>query len=83
MMIRSDDGVKVRVNGSTWTNNTSRAYYDAEDRVQTSLVSGWNRILIKIHNGVYGFGFACRFVTRGTNTPVTGLAYQLNRPPDY
>jgi hypothetical protein len=79
MMVRSDDGVRVFLNGSqVLLNNIGRGYGDSEDRVPVSLLNGWNRVMIKVHNGAYSFGFACRFVTRNTNTALTGLAYQLS-----
>lgn len=79
MLVRSDDGVKIRLNGNAvWTNDTYRGCADAEDRVPVTLVSGWNRILVKVHNGWGDFGFACKFVLHNTNTPVTGLGYQLH-----
>jgi hypothetical protein len=86
MLVRSDDGIKVRLNGSqVWLNSTYRGYFDTEDTVVPSvtLVSGWNRVLLKIHNDMWGIGLACRFVISGTDNPVTGLVYQLNRPAGY
>jgi hypothetical protein len=81
MLIRSDDGVKVWLNGDQVARyDVSRGCDEAENRIQVTLKSGWNRILFKVHNGDGGFGFGCRFVQRDTKTPVTGLNYQLNKP---
>ncbi len=60
--IGSDDAVRVWVNGKLVHDNwVGRAVEMDEDLVPVQLRKGKNRILLKIYNMEYGWGFASRF----------------------
>jgi hypothetical protein len=49
LLIGSDDGVKVYVNGkAVFTNRVDRGYVADQDKVPIELKSGWNSIVIKV-----------------------------------
>lgn len=57
----SDDGVKVWLNRSlVHQNNEEREVSPADDKVDMALQQGWNHLLVKVTQGVGGWGFiAC------------------------
>jgi len=57
----SDDGVKVWLNHTLiHSNNVIRSVSAAEDKVDIALNQGWNDLLVKVTQGVGGWGFiAC------------------------
>lgn len=57
----SDDGVKVWLNRSLiHQNNEEREVTPGEDKVDMALKQGWNHLLVKVTQGVGGWGFiAC------------------------
>jgi hypothetical protein len=55
----SDDGVKVWLNGTlVHANNVTRGVTLGEDRVDVTLKQGRNYMLVKVPQGVGGWGFA-------------------------
>ncbi len=57
----SDDGVKVWINGKNVHENwIGRAVHPDDDLVQAHLVRGKNRVLIKVQNMEYAWGFTFR-----------------------
>jgi CubicO group peptidase (beta-lactamase class C family) len=57
-LLGSDDGVKVWINGELiHENNIGRGISLGDDRFSTKLEKGHNRILIKVTQGVRGWGF--------------------------
>jgi hypothetical protein len=57
----SDDGAEVRLNGKRihrWP--VHRGWDDDQDRFTGELRSGWNEILVKVEQGIAGWGFSLR-----------------------
>ena len=65
MGIGSDDDVKVYLNSSlvgSFINTSGRGCYaDTDFYGPMTLAAGWNRLLIKVENGVGGYGIYARF----------------------
>jgi len=62
MLLGSDDGVRVWLNGElVHTNPTYRAAEPDLDRVDVRLKEGWNKVLVKDLQGAGGWGFYLRF----------------------
>lgn len=62
LLLGSDDGVRVWVNGEiVHTNPIYRAAEPDLDNVSVHLKKGWNRVLIKDLQGAGGWGFYVRF----------------------
>ncbi len=62
--IGSDDGVKVWLNGKVvHANNTSRALKPGADKVNVTLNSGWNLLLLKVTQNNQGWAFCARFLS--------------------
>lgn len=75
--IGSDDGVKLWLNGRlVHQNNTERGHNQADDVVEVSLKKGWNSILMKITQGVGGWG-ASLAITDLQHEPMQGLKFEL------
>jgi len=87
MVIGSDDGIVVRVNGlSFWEYDTSRGVNIGDDVFPVYLNPGWNGILFKVRNGGGPTGLASGLVEQGTyvspgygnsGTPIPTLGYAL------
>ena len=76
----SDDAVKVWLNGNLVHENfVFRAADKDQNIVTVNLNSGWNRLLIKVLNGVGPTGFYARFTDQNGNE-VEGLSYQTDNP---
>ncbi len=61
LLVGSDDGVRVWVNGQRVLEHlVKRPARPDQDRVDVLLNSGWNRLLIKVEQGVGGWGFYAR-----------------------
>jgi hypothetical protein len=59
--IRSDDGVKVWLNGELiHENNVSRGIADGVDTVDVTLDEGVNRLMLKITEDILGWGAVVR-----------------------
>jgi hypothetical protein len=56
--VGSDDGVRIWQNGTLiHDNNAARGVTWDQDRIlPTGMAAGWNRLLLKVHNGGGGFG---------------------------
>jgi hypothetical protein len=62
LLLGSDDGVRVWVNGElVHTNPVYRAAEPDLDRVSVRLKKGWNKVLVKDLQGAGGWGFYARF----------------------
>ncbi|MHC4938314.1 MAG: hypothetical protein ACYTHK_05035 [Planctomycetota bacterium] len=71
--IASDDGHALYVNGEIIQREPNSHAFRFDDRYgDTVLRSGWNRVLVKVHNTNGNWGFLLR-VTRPDGTPITGL----------
>jgi len=54
----SDDGIKLWLNGRlVVSNNVARAAVPGQEKVDVELREGWNEVLMKITQGVGGWGF--------------------------
>ncbi|HXX65482.1 MAG TPA: glycoside hydrolase family 172 protein [Bacteroidota bacterium] len=63
LLIGSDDGVKVFVNGKdVYRLFTNRAAAPDQDTVWVTLDAGWNTLLLKVENNFGGYGAYARFV---------------------
>lgn len=75
LLVSSDDGVKVWLNGEVvHENNTSRALAHAPDRVKITLKPGWNSLMLKVTQNNQGWGFGAR-LTDANGAPLSGLQF--------
>lgn len=66
LMVGSDDGLQVWVNGSlVTTNNVVRAFVLDQDRVPVTLKAGWNTIVLKVAQGEGAWAVSARFPDPG------------------
>jgi PKD repeat protein len=80
LRIGSDDAVKVWLNGSLVHEKfVFRPAVKDEDITTVTLNAGWNRLLIKVLDGLAGWGFYAR-LTDNNGDEVEGLKYQLDKP---
>ena len=80
LWIGSDSGVKVFFNGlMVHRNRVDRGLARDEDRVPVMLVRGWNRLLVKVDQGVDAWGFCARLST-ADGEPVPGLTTAVELP---
>ncbi len=62
LLLGSDDGVRVWINGElVHTNPSYRAAEPDLDRVSVRLNKGWNKVLLKVLQGAGGWGYYVRF----------------------
>lgn len=74
--IGSDDGVKVWLNDKlVHQNNVTRGLEHAQDIVEISLKNGWNKLLMKVTQGVGGWG-ASLVITDLQHHPLDGLKFK-------
>jgi len=60
LVLGSDDGVKVWLNGAVvHGNNVSRGLNCEEDKIPVTLKKGWNPLMLKVINGGGSWGFCC------------------------
>ena len=72
----SDDGIKVWLNDKlVHQNNAVRGHEHAQDIVEVSLAKGWNTLLLKITQGVGGWG-ASLVITDLDKNPMDGLKFR-------
>ncbi len=77
----SDDGVKVWLNGTVvHANNAARGISRGEDKVQVHLRQGSNEIMLKVTNGVGGWGAIARLAD-AKGKPLSGT--DLHDPDGY
>jgi hypothetical protein len=63
MLVGSDDGVRIWINGGLIHNNPAyRGCYPDQDHIPVHLEAGWNKLLIKVLQGGGGWGFYVRFI---------------------
>jgi hypothetical protein len=75
LMVGSDDGVKVWVNGqNVHTVDRNRAAKVDEDQIPIKLNEGWNRLLFKIRNRDGGYELVMRLATND-GKPIPDLVY--------
>lgn len=71
----SDDGIAVWVNGeNVWFNDVNRACVPGDDSVSINLNMGWNRVLVKVRQGMAHWQFAAQIVDLD-NKEIPGLIY--------
>lgn len=69
----SDDGHTLYLNGELLEKRAlARGFRFDDDFADAELRPGWNRLLLKVHNGDGNWGFLCRVVDRN-GQPVPGL----------
>ncbi len=77
LLLGSDDGVRVWLNGEFVHSNPSyRAAVPDEDKVRVHLREGWNSLLLKDLQGAGGWGFFARF-----SDPEGKLRFAVVPPP--
>lgn len=75
LMVGSDDGVKVWVNGqNVHTLDRNRAVKVDEDQIPIKLNEGWNRLLFKVRNRDGGYELVMRLATND-GKPIPDLLY--------
>lgn len=80
LLLGSDDGIMVWLNGSLiWEHETHRGFTPDQDRVPVLLGAGWNRLLLKVSNGVGGWAFGAR-LAGVDGTPVPGVRAVAENP---
>ena len=76
--IGTDDGVKVWLNGVVvHTNNTFRGFTPGSDKVNVTLKTGWNQLLLKVTQLTAGWEFSAKFV-KPDGSRLDGLQFALN-----
>jgi hypothetical protein len=66
LLLGSDDGAKVWLNGQLVWSELERRGNDADrDRVEVQLQRGWNQILVKVEQGEGGWGLRLRMTDAG------------------
>jgi uncharacterized protein len=78
MILGSDDGIKVWLNGRVvHQNNTERALNEQDDKVQVTLTQGWNKLLVKVTQSASAWRICVRFSgLNGQN--IEGLKAQID-----
>ncbi|MCR4439735.1 MAG: alpha-mannosidase [bacterium] len=83
LLVGSDDGVLVRVNGNAVHEHlVLRGWRADQDTVREQLGAGWNRVLCKVFNNLGGFSLSLR-VTGPQGEAIEGLRYAAELPADY
>lgn len=78
LVVSSDDGVKVWLNGEVvHENNTSHALTQPPAKVKITLKPGWNNLLLKVTQNTQGWGFGAR-LTDADGAPLSGLQIAAN-----
>jgi len=73
----SDDGHSLYVNGELLQKEPGSHGFRFDDQfVDADLREGWNRVLLKVHNGSGPWGFLLR-VTQPDGTPLTGMEISI------
>lgn len=76
----SDDGIKVWVNDEcVHANDVTRSVQPGEDKAMARLHRGWNRVLVKIAQNIYTWGFSFR-VTEPDGSPFEGMKVRMEKP---
>lgn len=72
----SDDGVKLWVNGGMiHHNNVERSVAFGDDVVRTTLNKGWNRVMMKVSQGIEDWG-ACMNIRSADYEKIEGLKFR-------
>ncbi|MBC7186826.1 MAG: alpha-mannosidase [Calditrichaeota bacterium] len=83
LLVGSDDGVTVRVNGNVVHEHlVLRGWRADQDTVRELLGTGWNKVLFKVFNNLGGFALSLR-VTGPHGEAIEGLRYAAELPADY
>ncbi|MEI7834565.1 MAG: IPT/TIG domain-containing protein, partial [bacterium] len=76
----SDDGIRVWLNGKLVDDEPVKRGLNVEGvKIPVKLVKGWNRLLVKVDQGMGGWAFAMK-MTKPDGKPLTGLSYSLDKP---
>jgi hypothetical protein len=80
LLLGSDDGIRVRLNGSlVCTHDVYQGWQADQFTHDATLNEGWNRLLCKISQAGSDYKFSARF-TDTDSTTFTDLTYQLDDP---
>jgi len=80
LLLGSDNGVKVWLNGQNiWTNDSTRGYTADQDKVAVNLNAGWNRLLVKVSQYGGSWCFSAKLCD-STGNALSGLSYSVNNP---
>lgn len=80
MLLGSDDGVKVWINGNVvWINDVYRGCTIDQDKCPIQLAQGWNSVMVKVTNGKSTWRFTVRVCDQDGNS-LPGVNYSVNRP---
>lgn len=75
----SDDGIRCWLNGTlVVNNNVARGAAPGQEKVPVELKEGWNEVLLKITQGVGGWGFYLDFLSPD-GQPMKDLVYSPRR----
>jgi hypothetical protein len=77
MEIGSDDGIKIWINGNlVHSNNVTRGLNNGEDKVSIDLKKGWNSCMMKVSQGVGGWGASVCLVDPETGDALKELKFE-------
>ncbi|MDZ7391797.1 MAG: glycosyl hydrolase-related protein [candidate division KSB1 bacterium] len=83
LLVGSDDGVAVRVNGNRIHEHlVLRGWRADQDTVRERLGAGWNTVLCKVFNNLGGYALSLR-VVGPDGEAIPGLRYAADRPDDF
>jgi HEAT repeat protein len=78
LLVSSDDGVKVWLNGEVVHGNAiSHTLTQPPAKVKITLKPGWNNLLLKVTQNNQGWGFGAR-LTDADGVPLSGLQFAAN-----
>ena len=81
LWLGSDDGIKIWLNGELiGTINEVRGWSSDQNKIEVTLQSGWNRLLVKVSDYIYGHGLSARFA-HPDGTAIEGLEYDPSSRP--
>ncbi len=76
----SDDGIRIWLNGEMIESiRVRRPLIVGENKHTIKLVKGWNRLLVKVDQGMGSWAFAMKLQTPD-GKPLPGLSYALDKP---
>ncbi len=83
LLVGSDDGVAVRVNGNLLHEHlVLRGWRADQDTVREQLGAGWNTVLCKVFNNLGGYGLSLR-LTGPQGEVIEGLRCAAEMPSDF
>lgn len=83
LLVGSDDGVAVRVNGNLLHEHlVLRGWRADQDTLREQLGAGWNTVLCKVFNNLGGYGLSLR-LTGPRGEAIEGVRYAADMPADF